>query len=258
MKKSSNSQHYPRFDFRSWFQRWEAMQDGYIPKRQARFRLMLGYPGLPKNARLNLLDLGCGPGSLSFCALDHFSNAHSVAVDSDPVLLKIGRGVSENLSRRIQFIRADLRKRIFWESLDRKFDLVLSATALHWLSAGHLSQVYEHVFQVLKPGGWFMNSDHIAHDNPNTQACFRKALRSRQKKFFSRSRVDDWEGFWTKLRAELKNTGVIKTRARQTVWEGDDDGQPRQFQISALKASGFSEVKIIWRDLGEAVIAARK
>jgi len=74
-------------DWHQWFERWEAMQNCYIPQRLYRFDLMLQLADLSREGEVQILDLGCGPGSLAFRALQRYSNARIVAVDFDPVLL---------------------------------------------------------------------------------------------------------------------------------------------------------------------------
>ena len=258
MRKNSISPLKLKLEWQRWFERWEQMQNGYIPERRQRFNLMLEFPGFPKNAKIKILDLGCGPGSLSFCALEHFPAARVTAIDADPVLLAMGQKVSESFSRKMLFIHYDLCRPDWWESHVGKFDLVLSATALHWLNAQHLGRTYQRIFRVLKPGGCFLNSDHVADDDPKIQARFRRILQSRQKQSFAKNAADDWDSFWNGLESAIGKTIFKKVRARRAIWEGTDDGQPRHFHFSTLKRCGFSEVFQVWQDLGEAIIAARK
>ncbi|MBN1888561.1 MAG: hypothetical protein JW850_11245, partial [Thermoflexales bacterium] len=53
-------------DWLMWYDRWETMQNCYVPQRLRRFDLMLQLIDLPREAPLHVLDLGCGPGSLAF------------------------------------------------------------------------------------------------------------------------------------------------------------------------------------------------
>lgn len=245
-------------DWRRWFKHWETMQGCYIPERINRFGLMLEFPEISKNAKLNIMDLGCGPGSLAFCALKHFPHAQALAIDADPLLLAMGRKAAGRLAPRIRFLQTDLCRPDWCESYGEKFDLVLSATALHWLSAKNLTNTYKRVFQVMKPGGWFLNSDHIADDDPTIQDRFRKILQTRQEHNFAQTRADDWDGFWKSLENAMGKSVFQKIRGQKATWQGTDDGQPCKFHFTALKRCGFSKVDLIWRDLGEAIIAAQK
>jgi SAM-dependent methyltransferase len=240
-------------DWHHWFARWEAMQNCYVPHRLYRFELMLRLADLPREEEVHILDLGCGPGSLSFHALRYYPNARITAADFDPVILAVGRGVSE--SDRIQFVQTDFRDTDWWEPYEDTFDLVMSSTALHWLSVENLKRLYERTYRALKPGGWFFNSDHIASDNPDVQAYYRKLLEVNQQSSFHVIGADDWEGFWRELEQAM---GQEQDRSGEELWEGTDNGLPRQFHVETLKACGFWQVAFHWQDLGEAVIGARK
>jgi hypothetical protein len=182
-----------------------------------------------------------------------------LAVDFDPILLKIGQEMAKGTTDRIQFKRADLRDGDWWADYRGTFDLVVSATALHWLSAEHLAQTFRLTYEVFKPGAWFFNSDHVASDDPAVGgARYRELLEQKQQAAFRATKADDWEGFWQKLAEELGAPNIASVRDISECWEGTDDGQPMQFHLTALQASGFRHVEVCWQDLGEAVIGAQK
>ena len=84
--------------------------------------------------RLLVLDLGCGPGSLSVRLLDRLPGAIVIAVDADPLLLALGRAAWADRPG-LRFADLDLRDPGWAASLglDRPVDAVVSTTALHWL-----------------------------------------------------------------------------------------------------------------------------
>jgi len=243
-------------DWRHWYERWEAMQACYIVQREHRFDLMLRLPGLPRTGDVQILDLGCGPGSLVFRALRHYPNTRVVAVDADPVLLAMGQGVAGQRADRIQFLQADIRGAEWWTAYDEAFDLVLSATTLHWLSPAHLKAAYRRIYRALKPAGWFMNSDHMASDDPAMQARYQQILQAKQETAFRATGADDWDGFWQALAGALRPLSLQDLWREMDLWEGTDDGHPKQFHLDALRQCGFEQVEVCWQDLGEAVIGA--
>ena len=245
-------------DWPHWLERWEAMQNCYVPRRLYRFDLMLTLPHLPREAEVQILDLGCGPGSLSFFALHHYRNARIVAVDFDPVLLAMGQQVAEGTTDRIQFLLADLREAEWWTVYEETFDLVLSATALHWLNAAHFEQTLRCIYRALKGGGWFMNSDHAASDDSETQARYNAMLEQKRAAAFRATKADRWDGFWQELGRELSQAGLPALRNEVESWEGNEDGHPRQFQMTTLEECGFEQVDVYWQEQGEAVIGGRK
>ncbi len=245
-------------DWQDWYERWEAMQNCYIPRRLERFDLMLEWPNLPREAPVQILDLGCGPGSLSLRALKHFPNAQVLAVDANPILVAIGQHAAKETTDHLRFLQVDIRQADWWAAYEGKFDLVLSATALHWLDAAHLTHAYRAVYKVCKPGGCFLNSDHFASDDPETQGRYRQLLQAKQQEAFRAGGADDWNAFWQRLSARLGEPNLEALLDETSLWEGSDDGQPRQHHIDILRKIGFTQVEFHWQDLGEAVLGARK
>jgi SAM-dependent methyltransferase len=247
------------FDWQSWYNRWEAMQCSYITQRRERFNLMLRLPGWAPHQALRILDLGCGPGSLALQACYHFPQAEVVAIDSNPVLLKMGSAVAQRQKAPVQFIQADLRQPDWLAAYIGQFDLALSATALHWLSQASLAALYGRVYAALKPGGWFINADHMASDDPATQARYGALRQEKLRLTFLNSGADDWQGYWQHLEAALAGSApALHPGNGNGGWEGTDDGYPRQFHFQALRACGFERTEIHWQDQGDAILAARK
>jgi len=245
-------------DWDPWFDRWEAQQNCYIPQRLYRFDLMLQWAELPQDAEVRILDLGCGPGSLSFRALSHYPRGRVVAVDLDPVLLAMGRHKAGPQADRIEFLHADLRSSEWWRDYDGAFDLVLSATALHWLSPESLGDTYRRAYRALKPGGYLINSDHLASSDDAAQARFREMLSARQEAAFRASGAEKWDAFWEALGRDLTGFDIEKLRRQEAYWEGDEDGLTKAVHEVLLRAFGFERVECLWQDLGEAVLSAQK
>jgi SAM-dependent methyltransferase len=244
-------------DGQRWYDRWQAMQDCYVLERSHRFDLMFRHPDLEAEAALQVLNLGCGAGSLAFAALQHYPNARVVAVDLDPVLLAIGEQVADELGADVRFVNADIRSES-WATDRDAFDLVVSATALHWLAEDNLARAFQRIHAVLKPGGWFMNSDHMAADTPETQARNRQLLGEAQQAAFARTGAPDWNGFWEELEGDPDLRDLLAARDEAGHWEGSDNGLPLELHLSLLRDCGFDKVDCLWRELGEAVVCARK
>jgi trans-aconitate methyltransferase len=67
-----------------WIAKWDEQQQDHLPDREDRFTALIDAveAGAGRPDPL-LLDLGCGPGSLSVRLLDRFPAATVVAVDAD-------------------------------------------------------------------------------------------------------------------------------------------------------------------------------
>src|ERR1700686_4436990 len=90
-------------DYSNWLARWDAQQQRHIPDREERFSAMVEAVAAFAGPEPRVLDLGCGPGSLSARVLDRIPGAQVVAIDADPVLLAIGRGAL-GTGKQLQFV----------------------------------------------------------------------------------------------------------------------------------------------------------
>jgi SAM-dependent methyltransferase len=178
-------------------------------------------------------------------------------VDLDPVLLAIGQQVADQLGAEVRFVNTDSRSES-WATDREAFDLVVTATALHWLAQDKLARIFRQIHRVLKPGGWFTNSDHMAAHAPETQKRNRQRLGELQQAAFARTGAPDWDGFWKELTTDPALSYLLAVRDEAAHWEGSDDGLALHLHLALLRVSGFDEVSCPWRELGEAVVCARK
>ena len=145
---------------------WHVQQTAFIEFRDQRVRAMLEMLAAvhPGDRSLRVLDLGCGPGSLCDAVADRFPEAEVVGVDRDPILLRLGRETNRH-GERMRLLDIDLADPGWISKVGQeRFDAVVSATALHWLSPDKLAGLYVALPQVLNPGAVFLNADHLYFD----------------------------------------------------------------------------------------------
>src|SRR5437867_12833692 len=121
-------------DWKGLLASWDRQQESFNPDRERRFDVMFEVLRARLPRRFTALDLGCGPGSLTARLLRRFPAARVVAVDFDPVVLRVGRGALRGFGRRIMWVDANLGARGWTTAVPlRRFDAAVSTTALHWL-----------------------------------------------------------------------------------------------------------------------------
>src|SRR6201986_4550070 len=78
---------------RDWIARWDRQQEVYLPDREERFTALMDAveAGAGRPDPL-VIDLGCGPGSLSARLLARIPAATVIGADADPVTLSLGLG----------------------------------------------------------------------------------------------------------------------------------------------------------------------
>ncbi|MCZ9347926.1 class I SAM-dependent methyltransferase, partial [Streptomyces sp. TRM76130] len=147
---------------RTWVERWERQQRLYAVDREERFTVISDVvehlcAGRPRPL---LLDLGCGPGSLSARLARRLPDAEIVAVDMDPVLLELGRTHHADAAR---YVDAVIGEDGWTDALElgRSLDVAVSTTALHYLPEPVLLETYRGLGALLGPGGALINGDHF-------------------------------------------------------------------------------------------------
>ena len=142
---------------RDWIARWDRQQEVYLPDREDRFTALIDAveAGTGRPDPL-VLDLGCGPGSLAVRLLARLPAATVIAVDADPVTLSLGRaayaGVPGCGSSTSTCGHPGGRRELGLEP-GRPVDAVVSTTALHWLTAAELRELYRVLASLLRPAG---------------------------------------------------------------------------------------------------------
>jgi trans-aconitate methyltransferase len=192
-------------DWVGWLDRWDRQQSFYMEFRERRFSVMFDVLEALGTPELRVIDLACGPGSLSQRVLRRFPNARTVSVDFDPVLLRIGREALAPLAGRIEWVEADLRDDGWPARLPAgRVDAVLSTTALHWLSREELLRLYQRLPALLKPGGVFLNGDHISYeeDQPTLSRLSGSVGKARRRREVTGTAPEEWDTWWKHLEGE--------------------------------------------------------
>lgn len=242
-------------DWRNWVERFDRMQERYLIGRRERFEIVVRTirAVCPKPGRI--LDLGCGTGSLTEAILEGFPDCQVVGVDLDASVLLLAKARLGRFGGRAGLVNGDLRGGDWMNPVGGDYDAVVSATALHWLSAEHLAELYGRLGMALKPGGIFLNADHVACEQPTIQAAWEGHKRAVLTPLAGR---EDWSGFW---RAYAASLGWDLAKMGENVvgdWEGVEDGMPLAWHFDRLRESGFAMTDCFWRFDGDAIYGGLK
>lgn len=139
---------------------------GAIPLAGEQIDVMLR---LIRAARPNLetvLDLGCGDGILGQAVLAQHPPAHGVFVDFSQPMLDAARKRLSGYGQRTTLVLADYGQRGWQEKLTengrRQFDAIVSGFSIHHQPDARKKEVYAELYALLKPGGIFLNLEHVA------------------------------------------------------------------------------------------------
>ncbi len=231
-----------------WVHRWEHQQQRYAIGREERFtvitdiveHLARGGPDRPL-----IVDLGCGPGSLTACLARRLPQADIVAVDRDPLLLELARTHRPDAAR---YVDAVIGAPGWTEvlALDRPLDAAVSTTALHYLDLHTLRRTYEQLAARLRPGGALVNGDHLPQDAPSLAAitaCVGHRRAERQRAFAH----EDWDSWWTAVADDPELTDLVAERRRRQPPSGTPACLPLQAHVRLLRQVGFGHAGPVWQ-----------
>jgi SAM-dependent methyltransferase len=251
---------------RDWIARWDRQQEVYLPDREDRFTALIDAvaAGTGRPDPL-VLDLGCGPGSLATRLLDRIPAATVIAVDADPVTLSLGRAAYAGLTG-LRFLDIDLRAS-GWETElgiepGRQLDAVVSTTALHWLTAPELRGLYRTMASLLRPGGLFLDGDHLRLDemeNPVLARLDRVLEEAEDRRRFPNGHArhaEDWRRWWRAVAADPALAEATAERERREVHHHGPESTMLAAHTSALRAAGFTEIGTLWQRGSNRLLAA--
>jgi SAM-dependent methyltransferase len=239
---------------REWIRRWDLQQEQGLPDREDRFNALIdaAEEGTGRKDPL-IIDLGCGPGSLSARLLDRLPEATIVAVDADPVMLALARAAHGDRPG-LRFVPADLRHPGWGAKLglDRPADTAVSTTALHWLSPEALAALYDELAPLLRSGGLLLNGDHLRVDESVSPVLARlgEALLTREdQRRFPNGHAESWTGWWDAIAAE---PALAAELAEREAWRdhADHHGWASRLlatHLEALHNAGFTEAGTLWQ-----------
>lgn len=257
MENATHNDH--DIDWLAWLQRWDRQQAGYLPSREERFAVMLDALDALLPASFLALDLACGPGSLSQRSLTRFPAARCLAVDLDPVLLTLGRKALGNMDGRLLWIEADIRDPAWLSRLDvTQVDAVLTTTALHWLRPEALLPLYQQLATLIRPGGLFLNGDHLRFppQQPSLQVLAEHVSR-RQEQALIQQGGETWAQWWEALAQEPALAEAFAERERRFHWRDHGEvWQTLDVHEAALHNAGFRQVGVCWQQLDNRVLLA--
>ncbi|MGI8483648.1 MAG: class I SAM-dependent methyltransferase [Thermomicrobiales bacterium] len=191
-----------------------------------------------------VLDLGAGDGFAAAQIVDRHPVNHAVLVDFSKPMLEEARAHFAGAPFSVDFVEGDLR----WDDwVDQvtpsgPFDLVISRFAIHHVPDARKRQIYQRVFAFLRPGGVFVNIEHVASATVTLHEAFECLM---------------VEGIvQQQATPETQEDVVASFRARQ-----DKDVNilaPVETQLGWLREIGFADVDTVFKLFELAVFTGRR
>lgn len=200
-----------------------------IPGHEAFYAAALDL--IPADAA-HIVELGAGSGLFSAMLRAAFPEAQLTLIDfSENMLALAQRRLGENSSD-IHFLLADYTT----EPLPLNPDAIVSSLSIHHLEDERKRALLPHVLDALRPGGMFINADHIAGPTPELESVYQQR----------------WLGAVRALGATEQQ--IADSLYRQT----EDRRTPVAPQLAWLREAAFADVDCWYKHSSFAVMSGTK
>ena len=135
-----------------------------IPMAQEQIGVMMSILKTRERPIVNFLDLGCGDGILGAVLLGEYPSAHGVFVDfSEPMLKQAGEQLKD-YEGQLVFENLDYGDLAWVNSVQAyaPFDAIVSGYSIHHQPDVRKREIYQEIFSLLNPDGWFVNIEHVS------------------------------------------------------------------------------------------------
>ncbi len=141
---------------------------GGIPFAAEQIEVMLRVVGTRAVPVAAFLDLGCGSGVLAAALRGRYPRAEATLVDFSEPMLAAARASLGAFRPEPQFVLADFGVPTWVTAIDDRapFDAVVSGYAIHHQPDGRKRALYGEIFELMAPGGVFVNIEHVASVSP--------------------------------------------------------------------------------------------
>lgn len=135
-----------------------------IPMAQEQIGIMMSILKTRTRPVENFLDLGCGDGILGAAILGTYPNSRGVLADFSEPMLEQAREQLNEYASQLVFENLDYGDPAWVKNMKSygPFDAIVSGFSIHHQPDVRKRPIYEEIYSLLKPGGWFINIEHIA------------------------------------------------------------------------------------------------
>ncbi len=175
----------------------------------------------------HVVDVGSGPGAYLEVFLRAFPEARGTWIDVSDAMQELAQEQLAELGDRVSYLVGDAEK---LDELEvEPAQVMLSSRALHHFSPESLQNVYRAAFEIVTPGGYVMNLDHVGAPG-------------------------DWEQAYRRIREQFtgkRKKGLNPHRHDYPLSRADEHG-------GWIEAAGFGPADTPWRMFYTALVVARK
>lgn len=147
---------------------------GAIPLAAEQLDVMMRVIRAARPELRTFLDIGCGDGILGHTILAHYPDAQGVLLDFSEPMIEAARHKLAPNRMQLQFLTEDYGNPQWTKSVKafQPFDAIVSGFSIHHQPDDRKKAIYTEIFGLLKPGGVFINIEHVSPDDSWNEELF--------------------------------------------------------------------------------------
>lgn len=180
MEAMPNQENTPK-DYQVW--RTESLSKSFlegvrkaIPLAREQIEMILRIIQATQDDVKVFMDLGCGDGILGRTIYEFYPQAKGCFLDISETMMESARKHFANSPYKPHFILQDFGNTDWINSLSSfaPFDVIVSGFSIHHQTDERKKEIYSEIYHLLKPGGLFLNLEHVSSKTSLGEELFDK------------------------------------------------------------------------------------
>jgi ubiquinone/menaquinone biosynthesis C-methylase UbiE len=145
--------------------------DGLVPKYRDMIKNIVSALPFGKNEKVNIIELGCGTGNLTFEIAKNFPNATIIGYDISSYMIEEAQKKLKMFKERVILEIADLT---LLSKFKVKADAFVSSLFFHEILEKERPKIFKKIYYSLREKGICINGDYLSLGNHKNKITFKK------------------------------------------------------------------------------------
>jgi tRNA (cmo5U34)-methyltransferase len=218
---------------------WVSTAEDRESRRTDARRLMAELLPFTDDQTFTFVDLGAGTGAAARVILDHFPGARAILADYSQQMMEQGRRELSAFGDRFTYVELDLSRRSWPTEIPGDIDAIVSSLCVHHLPDARKGELFSEILGHLTPGGWYLNYDPVATEDPVVETAWLRAGDRR-----------DPEAAATRENRSAEEQARYENHVRYIT--------ALDAQLDLLREAGFEAIDVYWKQLDHVIYGGRR
>ncbi|HEY3810056.1 MAG TPA: class I SAM-dependent methyltransferase [Acidimicrobiales bacterium] len=218
---------------------WVSTAQDRERRRTDQRRLMAELLPFANDEQFTFVDLGAGTGAAARAVLDYYPGATAILADYSPQMMDEAHRELSAYDGRYVYVEFDLASGQWPAEMPPQVAAVISSLCVHHLPDGRKQDLFREIGARLEPGGWYLNYDPVAAEEPAVEAAW---LRAGDRQ--------DPDAAAKRANRSPEEHRHYENHVRYII--------PLAPQLEFLRAAGFEAIDVYWKQLDYVIYGGRR